>query len=82
MAADAAALEARKAAEADETFARVPSESSGPDRFRQPKVTSLTERRPAQLPPDTRALPLAAVHDQLLARTPAGGRPTPRGEEP
>lgn len=75
MAADAAALEARRAAEADETFAPVPSEPSGPDRFRQPKVTSLTERRPAQLPPDTRPLPSAAVHDQLR-RGRAGWRPT------
>ncbi|SOR76627.1 hypothetical protein SCNRRL3882_0110 [Streptomyces chartreusis NRRL 3882] len=76
LTADAVALEARKAAEADEVAAPVPAE---PDRT---NVTSLTEPRLAQLPPDTRPLPSAAAYDQLLrARQPAD-RPAIQGEMP
>ncbi|WP_373297154.1 Mu transposase domain-containing protein [Streptomyces brasiliensis] len=82
MTSDAVALEARKAAEADGTLAPAPSEPAEPDLFRQPKVTSLTERRLAHLPPDTRPLPSVAVYDQLLRRRRPGGRPHPEGEEP
>lgn len=77
LTADAVALEARKAAEADEVAAPVvPAE---PERT---NVTSLTERRLAQLPPDTRPLPSVAAYDQLLrARQPAD-RPAVHGEMP
>jgi hypothetical protein len=83
MTADAVALEARKAAEADDTAApAVLSEGPESGRFGQPKVTSLTGRRLAHLPPDTRPLPSVAVYDQLLRRRRPGGRPNPEGEEP
>ncbi|MFF7259097.1 hypothetical protein ACFZCL_02210 [Streptomyces sp. NPDC008159] len=77
LTADAVALEARKAAEADEVATPVvPAE---PDRT---NVTSLTERRLAQLPPDTRPPPLVAAYDQLLrARQPAD-HPAIQGEMP
>jgi hypothetical protein len=52
LTADAVALEARKAAEADEVVvAPVPAEPEGAT------VTFLTERRLAHLPPDNRPLP-------------------------
>lgn len=83
MTSDAVALEARKAAEADDTSAlAVSAGPSEPDPFRQPSVASLTERRLAHLPPDTRPLPSVAVYDQLLRRRRPGGRPNPEGEEP
>ncbi|MFF7791315.1 IS21 family transposase [Streptomyces sp. NPDC007991] len=83
MTSDAVALEARKAAEADDTTApAVLPEGPESDRFGHPKVTSLTERRLAHLPPDTRPLPSVAVYDQLLRRRRPGGRPRPEGEEP
>lgn len=82
MTSDAVALEARKAAEADDTLTTGPSRTAEPDRFRQPKVTSLPERRLAHLPPGTRPLPSVAVYDQLLRRRRPGGRPNPEGEEP
>ncbi|MFE0457798.1 hypothetical protein ACFW1A_00885 [Kitasatospora sp. NPDC058965] len=63
LAADAVALEARKAAEADTTTADVEPELFPPDRA---TVTSLTARRLAHLPPDTRPLPSVAHYDQLL----------------
>ncbi|KJS59948.1 transposase [Streptomyces rubellomurinus] len=72
LTADAVALEARKAAEAD---TRTPAEPEPPATDRA-TVTSLTERRLAQLPPDTRPLPSVAHYDQLLRhRRPS--RPTP-----
>ncbi|MGW4652675.1 IS21 family transposase [Kitasatospora sp. NPDC004289] len=62
LTADAVALEARKAAEAD---TGTPAEPRLPATDRA-TVTSLTERRLAQLPPDTRPLPSVAHYDQLL----------------
>ncbi|WP_435841853.1 hypothetical protein [Streptomyces coeruleorubidus] len=45
-------------------------------------MTSLTERRLAQLPPDARPLPSVAAYDQLLrARQPAA-RPALQKEMP
>ncbi len=82
MTSDAVTLEARKAAEADDTSASAPSGPAGSDRFRQPKVTSLTERRLVHLPPGTRPLPSVSVHDRLLRRGRPGGRPNPEGEVP
>ncbi|MFF3139258.1 hypothetical protein [Streptomyces mirabilis] len=71
---DAVALEARRAAE------REGSGEAGPDtalgRIASP-VISLTERRLAALPPDSRPLPSVAAYDQLLRHTrPTAGRPT------
>jgi transposase len=70
LTADAVALEARKAADTD--IAPVPaSDRDNPTAA----VTSLTKRRLAQLPPDTRPLPSVAIYDQLLPshRTPREG---------
>ncbi len=66
LTADAVALEARKAAdELDETgHATKPSPTSMP--AVASVVASLTGRRLAQLPPDTRPLPSVAAYDQLL----------------
>ncbi|MFI8895474.1 hypothetical protein [Streptomyces paradoxus] len=77
LTADAVALEARKAPESDETAAL-----SAPAEPERTNVTSLTERRLAQLPPDTRPLPSVAAYDELLrARQPAH-RPAIQGEIP
>lgn len=63
--ADAVALEARKAAEAAPRLANVVDlDEPDPD-----PVASLTARRLAQLPPDTRPLPSVAIYDQLLRIT-------------
>ncbi|MFE3200164.1 IS21 family transposase [Embleya sp. NPDC059237] len=62
LTADAVALEARKAAEADTAD---PAEPEPPAAGRA-TVTSLTARRLAHLPPDTRPLPSVAHYDQLL----------------
>ncbi|MER7506682.1 hypothetical protein AB0L05_41655 [Nonomuraea pusilla] len=83
LAADAVALEARKIAQADDS----PETGPPPPRPEQlawldePAVVSLTTRRLAQLPPDTRPLPSVAVYDQLLRRH-TGGRPAPEGKLP
>nr|WP_260476507.1 hypothetical protein [Streptomyces sp. WAC 06783] len=76
LTADAVALEARKAAEADEVAAPAPAR---PDLT---NVTSLTERRLAQLLPGTRPPPSVAAYGQLLrARQPAD-RPAIQEEMP
>jgi hypothetical protein len=54
LTADAVALEARKTADAD---GGLPAEPEPGAAASQPAVTSLTQRRLAQLPPDTRPLP-------------------------
>jgi transposase len=66
LTADAVALEARKAADTD-----TPNDASGkprntPGADSGPAVTSLTQRRLAQLPPDERKPPSVAAYDQLL----------------
>jgi hypothetical protein len=77
LTADAVALEARKIADADG------GQPAGPEpgpAASQPAVTSLTQRRLAQLPPDTRPLPSVAAYDQLLRhprRTAEEGTVTP-----
>lgn len=73
---DAVALEARKAAEADEVAEPVPTE---PERT---NVTFLTERRLAHLPPDTRPLPSVAAYDQLLRPRQPGDSSASQGETP
>ena len=59
--ADVIAVEARRAADARP----VPGEGEPPD---VPEVTSLTLRRLAALPADTRPLPSVSAYDQLLTR--------------
>ncbi|MFF7311602.1 hypothetical protein [Streptomyces sp. NPDC008137] len=77
LTADAVALEARKAAEADEVAD--PVASAEPERT---NVTSLTERRLAQLPPDTWPPPSVAAYDQLLRDRQPIDRPAIQGEMP
>jgi hypothetical protein len=74
LTADAVALEARKAAEADEPAIQEPPEPVPVEQ--QGSVVFLTERRMAHLPPDTRPLPSLAIYDQLLRRN----RPASEGE--
>jgi hypothetical protein len=69
---DTVALEARKAADTDRT-----TTVSVPEPLDSSPVTSLTERRLRQLPPDTRPLPNIAAYDQLLNRTPPATGATP-----
>lgn len=68
--ADAVALEARKATDADTTPIPAPDRAAP-----AAAVASLTQRRLAHLPSDTRPLPSVAVYDQLLPsrRTPREG---------
>ena len=75
LTADAVALEARKAAEADEA----PPATAGPQPDRA-RVTFLTERRLAHLPHDTRPLPSVAAYDQLLRPRQPAARPAIEGE--
>jgi hypothetical protein len=73
LTADAVALEARKAADADDRPGKQPGPAAPPA-----AVASLTVRRLAQLPPDTRPLPSVAAYDQLLRHT----RHTTEGTRP
>ncbi|MDQ1042546.1 hypothetical protein [Streptomyces sp. V4I2] len=77
LTADAVALEARKAAEADE--APPPTTEPEPDRA---SVTFLTERRLAHLPPDNRPLPSVAAYDQLLRPRQRPNRFAAEGDRP
>ncbi|MGO9142519.1 MAG: IS21 family transposase [Streptosporangiaceae bacterium] len=77
MTADVVAMEARKAADADRPGTPAPH-----GEILEPSpVTSLTQRRLAALPADTRPLPSVAAYDQLLrhARPPAV-RPASQGD--
>ncbi|MGW4641645.1 hypothetical protein ACWEN6_24195 [Sphaerisporangium sp. NPDC004334] len=78
LTADAVALEARKAAEADATSIEPASaaDSSSPGAT----VTFLTERRLAHLPPDSRPMPSVAAYDQLLRYRRAGAQPSAQGD--
>ncbi len=72
LTADAVALEARKAAQADD----VPPASgrpAGSGSGTSGTVTFLHEWKLAHLPPDTRPLPSVAPYDQLLRRRRASG---------
>lgn len=69
LTADAVALEARKFAETDTR----PTADAQPLQPLPPNVVSLTERRLAQLPADTRPLPTVTAYDQLLRRRTAEG---------
>jgi Mu transposase, C-terminal domain len=79
LTADAVALEARKATEADAS--PPPPGSVSTDGA---TVTFLTERRLAHLPADTRPLPSVAAYDQLLRRPrPGAGAERPaQGDTP
>jgi hypothetical protein len=70
LTADAVALEARKAAQAEDElpFTALPAGTSG-----SATVTFLHEWRLAHLPPDTRPLPSVTAYDQLLRRRRASG---------
>lgn len=70
LTADAVALEARKAAQADHE----PGPPAPPARAETGTVTFLTEWRLNHLPPDTRPLPSVAPYDQLLKHRRCGGR--------
>jgi transposase len=61
LTADAVALEARKAADTDDRCGQQPAPATP-----HAAVASLTARRLAHLPPDTRPLPSVAAYDQLL----------------
>ncbi|MFG2586535.1 IS21 family transposase [Streptomyces malaysiensis] len=78
MTADAVALEARKAAQAETepgTTANAPASGKLPA-----TVTSLHEWRLAHLPPDTRPLPSVTAYDQLLRRRRDSGGDHREGE--
>lgn len=79
LTADAVALEARKAAQAeDETTV---SDTSPAVSGQAPAtVTSLHEWRLAHLPPDTRPLPSVTPYDQLLRRCRTSGSDHREGE--
>ncbi|MEU0390343.1 hypothetical protein ABZ251_39090 [Streptomyces chartreusis] len=77
LTADADALEARKAAEADDA----PATTADPQPDRA-SVTFLTERRLAHLPPDNRPLPSVAAYDQLLRPRRPAGHSAVEGETP
>jgi hypothetical protein len=66
LTADAVALEARKFAETDD---QTPATTT-PVQPLPANVVSLTQRRLAQLPPDTRPLPSVTAYDELLRRRP------------
>ena len=73
-AADVVAIEARRAADA--RAAAPAPDSDGGELSAGPQVTSLTLRRLAALPADSRPLPTVSAYDQLLTRprTPKEGR--------
>ena len=77
MTANVVAMEARKAADAD-----TPVTAAKRDEIPRPSpVASLTERRLAALPADSRPLPSVAAYDQLLRRPrPPAARPANQGD--
>jgi hypothetical protein len=76
LTADAVALEARKTAEVDHGPA-----DTMPDDPQPSPVASLTARRLARLPADTRPLPSLAAYDALLQHRPSTAA-RPKGEQP
>ncbi|MFF6787241.1 IS21 family transposase [Streptomyces sp. NPDC012510] len=80
--ADAVALEARKAAEADELAASIPAHAALPEPpgRQRATVTFLSDWRMSHLPADTRPLPSVAPYDQLLRHRRPGGAPATEGE--
>ncbi len=78
MTADVVAMEARKAADTSP-----PGAAAQPEETPRPSpVASLTERRLAALPADSRPLPSVAAYDQLLRRPrPPATRPASQGDQ-
>ena len=78
MTADVVAMEARKAADASP-----PGAAAQPGEIPRPSpVASLTGRRLAALPADSRPLPSVAAYDQLLRRPrPPATRPASQGDQ-
>ena len=78
MTADVVAMEARKAADASP-----PGAAAQPEEIPRPSpVASLTGRRLAALPADSRPLPSVAAYDQLLRRPrPPATRPASQGDQ-
>jgi hypothetical protein len=66
LTADAVALEARKTADLDQPDTEHTAHTTTATAQPPVTVTSLTHRRLAQLPPDTRPLPTVDAYDQLL----------------
>jgi hypothetical protein len=77
LTADAVALEARKFADTDDQPTGRHDLRTAADTT-ESKVVSLTERRLAHLPADTRPPPSVAAYDQLLRRHRPAGRPAPQ----
>lgn len=75
--ADVVALEARKAADHDTTTGEDREATAEQGGGAGPVITSLTHRRLAHLPPDTRPLPSVAGYDELLKHP----RPLPKKAE-
>lgn len=79
LTADAVALEARKAAQAEDEPTISASVPAVPGQT-PATVTSLHEWRLAHLPPDTRPLPSVTAYDQLLRRRRTSGSDHHEGE--
>lgn len=80
LTADAVALEARKAADGETSPAALPAPGT-PEQDTQ-AVASLTLRRLAHLPPDTRPVPSVAAYDQLLRHPAHRHRSSGEGTSP
>lgn len=80
LTADAVAVEARKAAQADTADAASPDPPAEPIP-QPPQVVSLTRRRVRTLPANTRPPPSVAAYDQLLSHRPQP-RPASEGDLP
>jgi transposase len=85
LTADAVALEARLVADRDDATAAVSPKLSSNELARPPRplprITSLTKRRLAQLPPDTRPLPSLEAYDLLLPSRRAAAEAAARAAE-
>ncbi|MFH9677389.1 hypothetical protein ACH4L5_34685 [Streptomyces sp. NPDC017405] len=82
LTADAVALEARKAAQAEEEPAAAEVQTQRPTAGPGASVTFLHEWKLNHLPPDTRPLPSVTHYDQLLRHRRAGGGDVREGEAP
>ncbi|MGH3716131.1 MAG: IS21 family transposase [Micromonosporaceae bacterium] len=69
---DVVAVEARRARQVSRSRPTASEPDTTGDTREERRVVSLTERRLAALPPDTRPLPTVARYDQLLRRRAAG----------
>jgi hypothetical protein len=78
--ADVVAMEARRAQQVSQPGLATAHPGLPATASEQRRVVSLTERRLAALPPDSRPLPSVAHYDQLLRRRAAGHAPPQQGE--